>query len=80
MLITAGICVPIAMAVLCMLLKLETEFRSYGLYVRYFPSHINFRNLLQMIWVSIMHGNTKLYLNMAAGESDVVSEKVRHIT
>jgi len=49
-LITAGICVPIAMAVLFMLLKLETEFRSDGLYVRYFPFHINFRNLLQMIW------------------------------
>ena len=43
LLILAGICVPIAIAVLFVLLKLETEVRSDGLYIRYFPLHINFR-------------------------------------
>jgi len=43
LLILAGICVPIAIAVLFVLLKLETEVRSEGLYIRYFPFHINFR-------------------------------------
>lgn len=42
-LIIAGICVPIAIAVLFVLLKLETEVRSDGLYIRYFPFHINFK-------------------------------------
>ena len=38
-----GMGVPIAIAVLFMLLKLETEVRPDGLYVRYFPFHIHFR-------------------------------------
>ena len=43
LLIVAGIFVPIAIAVLLLLLKLETEVRSDGLYIRYFPFHINFK-------------------------------------
>ncbi len=39
----AGIFVPIAIAVLFLLLKLETKVRSDGLYIRYFPFHINFK-------------------------------------
>jgi len=39
----AGIFVPIAIAVLFLLLKLETEVRPDGLYIRYFPFHINFK-------------------------------------
>jgi len=39
----AGIFVPIAIAVLFLLLNLETEVRPDGLYVRYFPFHINFK-------------------------------------
>ena len=39
----AGIFVPIAIAVLFLLLKLETEVRSDGLYVRFFPLHIHFK-------------------------------------
>ncbi len=42
-LITAGICVPIAVALLFLLLKLETEVRSDGLYIRFFPAHIHFK-------------------------------------
>ena len=41
--VIVGICVPIAIAVLFLLLKLETEVRSDGLYIRYFPFHINFK-------------------------------------
>jgi hypothetical protein len=40
----AGIFVPIAVAVLFLLLKLETEVRSDGLYVRFFPFHVNFKS------------------------------------
>ncbi len=39
----AGIFVPIAIAVLFLLLKLETEVRSDGLYIRFFPAHIHFK-------------------------------------
>ncbi|MHC4762948.1 MAG: DUF6141 family protein [Planctomycetota bacterium] len=42
--IIAGIFVPIAVAVLFLLLKLETEVRSDGLYVRFFPFHVNFKS------------------------------------
>jgi len=42
-LIIAGICVPIAVALLFLLLKLETEVRSDGLYIRFFPAHIHFK-------------------------------------
>ena len=41
--ITVGICVPIAIGVLFLLSKLETEVRSDGLYVRFFPFHIHFK-------------------------------------
>jgi len=43
LLIVAGVFVPIAIAVLFFLLKLETEVRPDGLYLRYFPFHINFK-------------------------------------
>ena len=39
----AGIFVPIAIAVLFLLLKLETEVRPDGLYIRFFPAHIHFK-------------------------------------
>ena len=42
-LIIAGICVPIAVALLFWVLKLETEVRSDGLYIRFFPAHIHFK-------------------------------------
>ncbi len=42
-LIILGILLPIAIAVLFSLLKLETEVRTNGLYVRFFPFHINFK-------------------------------------
>ena len=42
-LIIAGICVPIAVALLFLVLKLETEVRQDGLYVRFFPLHIHFK-------------------------------------
>ncbi|MCP4612927.1 MAG: hypothetical protein GY845_29900 [Planctomycetes bacterium] len=42
-LVIAGIFVPIVIGGLFWLLKLETEVRSDGLYVRYFPFHINFK-------------------------------------
>ncbi len=42
-LIIAGIFVPIAIAVLFLLLKLETEVRLDGLYIRFFPAHIHFK-------------------------------------
>ncbi len=38
-----GIGVPIAVTALFLLLKLETEVRPDGLYVRYFPFHIHFK-------------------------------------
>ncbi|MBL7145709.1 MAG: hypothetical protein ISS76_15840 [Phycisphaerae bacterium] len=41
--VIAGIFVPIAIGLLFWLLKLETEVRSDGLYVRYFPFHFNFK-------------------------------------
>ncbi|MFC1780689.1 hypothetical protein ACFLZ8_00305 [Planctomycetota bacterium] len=41
--IVAGIGVPIAIAVLFVLLRLETEVRSDGLYVRFSPFHIRFK-------------------------------------
>ena len=43
LLIVAGIFVPIAIGLLFWLLKLETEVRPDGLYVRYFPFHIHFK-------------------------------------
>lgn len=42
-LIIAGICVPIAVALLFFVLKLETEVRPDGLYIRFFPAHIHFK-------------------------------------
>jgi hypothetical protein len=42
-LIILGILLPIAIAVLFSLLKLETEVRTDGLYIRFFPFHINFK-------------------------------------
>lgn len=43
LLIVAGVFVPIAIRSLFGLLKLETEVRSDGLFVRYFPFHIHFK-------------------------------------
>jgi hypothetical protein len=43
LLIVAGVFAPIIIALLFWLLKLETEVRPDGLYVRYFPFHIHFR-------------------------------------
>ncbi len=43
--IIVGIGVPITLAVLFILLKLETEVRSDGIYVRYLPFHIQFKRL-----------------------------------
>ena len=37
------IIIPIAVAVLFSVVKLETEVRSDGLYVRFFPIHIHFK-------------------------------------
>ncbi|MHC4243874.1 MAG: DUF6141 family protein [Planctomycetota bacterium] len=42
-LIVAGVFVPIGVGGLFWLLKLETDVRPDGLYVRYFPFHIKFR-------------------------------------
>ena len=42
-LVIAGIFVPVAIGLLFGLLKLETEVRSDGLYVRYFPFHFKFK-------------------------------------
>jgi len=42
-LILAGICVPIAVGLLFFVLKLETEVRPDGLYIRFFPFHIRFK-------------------------------------
>ena len=38
-----GIGVPIAITALFLLLKLQTEVRTDGLYVRFFPFHIHFK-------------------------------------
>ena len=38
-----GIGVPIAITAMFLLLKLETEVRTDGLYVRFFPFHIHFK-------------------------------------
>ncbi len=43
LLFTAGVILPIGIAVLFWLLRLETEVRADGLYVRYFPFHIKFK-------------------------------------
>ncbi len=43
MLIICGIFVPIGIAVLFVSLKLETEVRSDGLYIRFFPFHLKFK-------------------------------------
>ena len=40
-----GIIIAIGLATLFMALKLETEVRSDGLYVRYFPFHINYKKI-----------------------------------
>ena len=40
-----GIIVAVGIAVLFMVLKLETEVRSDGLYVRYFPFHLKFKKI-----------------------------------
>ncbi len=42
-LIIVGVLLPIAIALLFWLLKLETEVRTDGLYVRFFPFHIRFK-------------------------------------
>ena len=41
--VIVGIGVPLTIAALFVLLKLETEVRPDGLYVRYFPFHIHFK-------------------------------------
>jgi hypothetical protein len=41
--VLVGLGVPIAIVVLFLILRLETEVRSDGLYVRYYPFHISFR-------------------------------------
>ena len=41
--VIVGIGVPIAIAALFLLLKLQTEVRQDGLYIRYFPFHIHFK-------------------------------------
>ena len=43
LLIVAGVFVPLTIAALFWLLKLETEIRPDGLYVRYLPFHIHFK-------------------------------------
>jgi hypothetical protein len=43
LLVIFGILLPTGMAVLFMALRLETEVRPDGLYVRFFPIHLNFR-------------------------------------
>jgi len=43
LLILAGVVVPIGIGGLFWVLKLETEVRPDGLYVRYFPFHIHFK-------------------------------------
>ncbi len=41
--VIGGVVVPIVIAALFILLKLQTEVRPDGLYVRYFPFHIHFK-------------------------------------
>ena len=41
----AGLTITISVTVLLWISKLETEVRSDGLYVRFFPSHINFKKI-----------------------------------
>jgi hypothetical protein len=41
--IVCGIILPVGISVLFLVLRLETEVRADGLYVRYFPVHINYR-------------------------------------
>jgi hypothetical protein len=41
--VIVGIGVPLIIAALFLLLKLETEVRPDGIYVRYFPFHIHFK-------------------------------------
>ena len=41
--IIVGILLPITIAVLFLMLKLETQVRTNGLYVRFFPIHIRFK-------------------------------------
>lgn len=41
--VLAGIIVPIGISILFTLLKMETQVRSDGLYIRFFPFHIHFR-------------------------------------
>ena len=41
--VVVGIGLPIAVTALFLLLKLQTEVRSDGLYVRFFPFHIHFK-------------------------------------
>ena len=41
--IVCGIIVPIAIALLFKVAKLETEVRSDALYIRYFPFHIDYK-------------------------------------
>ncbi|UCF43902.1 MAG: hypothetical protein JSV99_02975 [Planctomycetota bacterium] len=43
LLIAVGILLPIAVSVLFWLLKLETEVRTDGLYIRFFPFHIQYK-------------------------------------
>jgi hypothetical protein len=43
LLIVAGVFVPIIIAALFWLLKLETQVRPDGLYIRYYPFHIHFK-------------------------------------
>lgn len=40
-----GVIITVGLAVLFMVLKLETEVRSDGLYVRYFPFHLKFKKI-----------------------------------
>jgi hypothetical protein len=43
LLLVAGVIIPIGIAVLFCFLRLETEVRPDGLYVRYFPFHFRFK-------------------------------------
>ncbi|MHC4148062.1 MAG: DUF6141 family protein [Planctomycetota bacterium] len=43
MLTFCGIVLPIAIAILFAMLKMETEVRAEGLYVRFFPLHIRYK-------------------------------------
>lgn len=49
-LIALGVLLPIAIALLFWLLKLETEVRADGLYVRFFPFHIQFKKFAPEDW------------------------------